>query len=423
VARFRPFRGIRFSGDKTDGFDRVVAPPYDVISPERRDELYESSPFNVTRLILNPAGHAEAARLWRAWQSQGALRRDDEPVFYLYRQDFECDGPKSRVGILGALYLEPFATGVVRPHERTFAHHKRDRLELTKQVEANLSPIFGLYSNRDFDPTPDGGWDAKADVDVVHEGVRNRLRVVRDAAHVAAISDAVAGRTVFIADGHHRYETALNYWNETHSDQPLAPDGGPDDEREPAAHVMAFLGRFEDPGMLILPTHRELVSSGGADLAAFAKELERRFEVRRFPRTREGRAKLLASLSETPHERNAFGLALRAQTDYLLLRARPGASVAETFVSGLDVSVLHSIVLGEALTAAGAHELKLEYSHVVDRVLDRADDGVTEGAFLMRPMLADDMARACMAGELLPQKSTYFYPKLLTGLVFHTLAR
>ena len=257
----------------------------------------------------------------------------------------------------------------------------------------------------------------------MHEGVRNRLWVVRDPSRVAAISDAVAGRTVFIADGHHRYETALNYWGETHPDQPLEPSGGPDDEREPAAHVMAFLGRFEDPGMLILPTHRELVSSGGADLRAFVKELESRFEVERLPKTGEGRAQLIASLSKTPHERNAFAVTLRSQTDYLLLRARPGAKAADTFVSGLDVSVLHSVVLGEALTAAGAKEVKLEYSHVVDRVLDRADEGVTEGAFLMRPMLADDMAQACMAGELLPQKSTYFYPKLLTGLVFHTLAR
>ena len=311
----------------------------------------------------------------------------------------------------------------MRPHERTFAHHKRDRLDLTKQVQANLSPIFGLYSNREFDPTPDGGWNAKADIDVVHEGVRNRLWVFRDPARVAAIGDAVAGRTLFIADGHHRYETALNYWAETHPDRPLEATGGPDDEREPAAHVMAFLARFEDPGMLILPTHRELVSSGGADMAAFVKELERRFEVQRLPKTRDGRATLLASLNETPYERNAFGVALHSQPDYLLLRARPGAKAADTFVSGLDVSVLHSEILGEALTAAGAHEVKLEYSHVVDRVLDRADDGLTEGALLMRPMRADDMAQSCMAGELLPQKSTYFYPKLLTGLVFHTLAR
>jgi uncharacterized protein (DUF1015 family) len=351
------------------------------------------------------------------------LRRDERPAFYLYRQDFECEGARSRVGIIGAMHLEPFTTGVVRPHERTFSHHKRDRLELTKQVRANLSPIFGLYSNAAFDPKPDGGWGTAADVDVIHEGVRNRLWVVRDAQRLEEITDAVAGHTVFIADGHHRYETALNYWSETHPNSSLEARGGPNDDQAPAAHVMAFLARFEDPGMLILPTHRELVGAGGADIAAFVNELERRFEVQRFPKSRGGREALLASLAEAPNARNTFGVALRAVSEYLLLRARPQGRGQSSFVAGLDVSVLHSVVLGDALEAAGGREPKLEYSHVVDRVLDRADDGLTDGAFLLRPMLANDMAQACMEGELLPQKSTYFYPKLLTGLVFHTLER
>jgi len=421
VARFRPFRAIRFAADKTDGYECVVAPPYDVISAERRDELYASSPFNVTRLILNPDGHAEAARLWWAWLSEGTLRREREPAFYVYRQDFECEGARSRVGVIGAMHLEPFASGIVRPHERTFAHHKRDRLDLTKQVKANLSPVFGLYSHPGFAPVPEGGWSTVSDVDVMHEGVRNRMWVVRAKEAVAAISDAVAGRTIFIADGHHRYETALNYWAETRPGTALEPAGGPDDDHEPAAHVLAFLACFEDPGMLILPTHRELVSSGGVDVAAFVAALEQRFEIERFEKSRAGRSRLLASLAEAPRERNTFAVALRDLGTYLLLRARSGTTSATSFVAGLDVSVLHSVVLSEALAAAGAHEPKLEYSHVVDRVLDRADDGLTEGAFLLRPMVAEEMARACMAGELLPQKSTYFYPKLLTGLVFHTL--
>ena len=145
MARFRPFRGIRYTTEKAGVFDDLVAPPYDVISPEARDALYDKGPYNVTRLILNRDGHVAAGNLYRQWLEDSVLARDEAPSFYLYCQDFECDGPKRRTGVIGALRLEPFSTGVVRPHERTFSHHKRDRLDLTEQARANLSPIFGMY--------------------------------------------------------------------------------------------------------------------------------------------------------------------------------------------------------------------------------------------------------------------------------------
>jgi uncharacterized protein (DUF1015 family) len=421
LARFRPFRGIRFQDGKVGGLDRVVAPPYDVISPAKRDELYRGSAHNVTRLILNPEGHTEAARQFRAWLSDGTLVRDDAPSFYVYRQDFDCDGAKSRVGVIGAMHLEPFSTGVVRPHERTFAHHKQDRLELTRAVKSNLSAIFGLYSNAEFDPVPQGGWDSRPDVDVVHEEVRNRMWRVSARERVEAIAAAVAERTVFIADGHHRYETALNYYAELHPEHPLQPAGGASDEEDPAAHVMTFLARFEDPGMIILPTHRELVSSGGADHRAFVAALERRFDVERIARTAAGRRRFTETLAASGDTTNVIGVVLRDVGEYLLLRGKRDGAPATSFVAGLDVSVVHASVIDDALARAGGRDPKLEYSHASASVLQRIENGELEGAFLLRPMRAEDMAEACMAGELLPHKSTYFYPKLLTGLVFHSL--
>ena len=422
MARFRPFRGVRFSPDAIGTFDGVVAPPYDVISAEARDELYEASPYNVTRLILNVEGHAAAGRTYREWRRRGVLVREESPAFYLYRQDFDREGQKSRVGVVGAMYLEPFSTGVVRPHEQTFAHHKKDRLELTAQVEANLSPIFGLYSNPEFDPRPDSGWEEAPAIDVLHDGIRNRMWPVRKRERIEEITEAVAGRTVFIADGHHRYETALNYYAERNPSLPLAAEGGPTDDEAPTAHVMAFLARFEDPGMLILPTHRELISSHGAIHDQLVEALSREFDVQPIERSAAGRQRLLALLAESNGSVNAFGVALRDASSYLFLSKKVADGKESSLVAKVDVAVLHTAILQRLVPSAGGRDVKLEYSSSASTVLDRVDHGMIEGAFLLRPMRAEQMAEVCMAGELLPHKTTYFYPKLLTGLVFHSLA-
>jgi len=401
--------------------DAVVAPPYDVISPDARDALYRSSPFNVTRLILNPEGHEAAGVQYRAWRERGVLRADERPAFYLYSQEFDADGPKRRVGVIGAMYLEPFTTGVVRPHERTFSHHKKDRLELTTQVQANLSPIFGLYSNPDFIPAPEGGWSEPPLFDVVHEGVRNRLWAITSAESVSAITEAVRGRTVFIADGHHRYETALNYFAQERPGATLAASDGPDDAAEPAAHVMAFLAAFEDPGMVILPTHRELLSLGGATPESFVAKLSEVFSIERVPATADGRDRLSAHLRNDDNAINVFGLALHGSAEYLLLRRSVDAVTSP--VRRLDVAVLQDLVLERIAGSMSATGAEVAYSPDTAAVLERVRAGKTVGALLMRPTRADQLAEVCMAGELMPQKSTYFYPKLLTGLVFHALAR
>jgi uncharacterized protein (DUF1015 family) len=424
LARFRPFRGIRYAASRVGPLDPIVAPPYDVISPAGRDRLIAASPYSVVRLILNPEGHGEAAAQYRRWLAEGVLAYEDRPAFYLYSQDFESNGPRRRDGVVGALHLEPFSTGVVRRHERTFAHHKRDRLELTQQVRTNLSPIFGLFSNPSFSPSPERGWDAPADIDVIHEGVRSRVWVLRDPGVLRAITEAVEERTVFIADGHHRYETALSYHESLHGAGAL-PTGrdAPDDATAPDAHVLAFLGAFEDPGMVILPTHREIVGTGGASLESFAREIEKRFRVEKVEPGADGAAAALAKLAAISYDENAFVLALRGQNSHWILRRPAAPSSAGALTDALDVGVLHSVVLGDALRAAGGKDPEIAYSPDPAPLFERVAAGRSEAALFMRPMLATQMEAACLAGELLPQKSTYFYPKLLTGLVFHSLER
>ncbi len=419
MARFRPFRGIRFDPGKVGDFAKVVAPPYDVIGRRARDRLFESGPYNVTRLILHPEGHERAGEQFRRWLAEGVLVREEVPAFYLYRQDFELEGKRSRVGVIGALHLEPFDRGVVRPHEQTFDQHKRDRLELTTEVKANLSPIFGLYSHDSFEPEPDGGWSEPPVIDVEHEGVRNRLWVIRDPNNVERIRQALAGRTVFIADGHHRYETALNYFAALNPGKELPlGDDAPSDDEQPAAHVMAFLGRIEDPGMVVLPTHRIALSLGSADVARYERAITAAFETEFATRSSSGRSGALAWLEQQPRTVNAFVVGLASRREYLLLR-RPRPSGGGR-AARLDVAVLHRVLLGEMLGQAGG-QAQLSYSADTEETFDALEQGKAEAIFVLRATSPEEMADVCLAGELLPQKSTFFYPKLLTGLVFHSL--
>ncbi len=422
MARFRPFRGLRYSESAVGAMSEVVAPPYDVISPEQRDRLDASSPFNVVKLILNSSGHDAAARYFTQWREQGVLWREEQPAFYLYAQEFEAGGPRRRVGVLGALHLEPFSSGVVLRHETTFEHHKKDRLDLTSKVKANLSPIFGTFSNPDFHPCPDGGWDEQALVDVFHQGVRHMMWALRDPERIEEVRQALAGRQVFIADGHHRYETALNYHRQIHGVDPPGGDDAPGDDKAPTAHVLAFLAAFEDPGMLILPTHRELLDSGGLDHRRFEQLLGEDFELGAYAKSEAGRGELLAALAACREDENGFAIALSGLDHYLLAKKAVDQKAAATSpLAALDVKVLHEQLLGSLLRCAGGGEVKLAYSIEPLPLLDRVDAGTLEGAFLMNATRAEQMAAVCKAGELMPQKSTYFYPKLLSGLLFHCL--
>jgi hypothetical protein len=245
VARFRPFRGIRFSAGKSTARPSRRA-AYDVISPDKRDELYRgSAPQRHTADPQSRRSRPKQRASFAAWVDDGTLERDDSPSFYVYRQDFACDGAKSRVGVIGAMHLEPFSTGVVRPHERTFAHHKQDRLELTRQVKANLSAIFGLYSNASSTRrrTADGKrrptWTSCTRTCATGCGASPPRPCRRDRSRGGGTNRVHRRRAPPLRDRAQLLRRAA-------SGSPAGPTGGPDDDDEPAAHVMTFLARFED---------------------------------------------------------------------------------------------------------------------------------------------------------------------------------
>ncbi len=405
--------------------DDVLAPPYDVIDDAERDELYERGEHNAVRLILSKEAdrYAAAGRDFAAWREGNVLVRDTEPSYYFYAQEFAMlDGsPRERSGILASVQLEPFAAGNIMPHERTFPKAKADRMKIMDACRANLSPIFGIY------PSPDmtireickeirqaEPWVDAAD----NRGGRHRVWRIFDADVVARLQSEFGKVKVFIADGHHRYETALEY-----RDKRRAAGGG---ESEAFNSILMYLCPMEESGLVILPTHR--VWRGGVGTAeSWMGKLEESFAVESLAVST---AKELQTRLEAETERGVMAVRLRGRDGAVLLRPRDWGAIEQALsevpepLRELDVTVLDAHVFGQILgldylndTEAG----RMVYTHEDERAFDSVDGGDAEAAFLLRAPRIEEVQRVCVAGEVMPQKSTYFHPKLQTGLVFHLL--
>jgi uncharacterized protein (DUF1015 family) len=424
----RPFRALRYDPAVVGELAAVVAPPYDVIDDAYRDVLYDRSPYNVIRLILGrePDRYASAAAHFATWQRDGVLARDREPALYVYRQTFRSSDGQShqRAGIIGAVRLEPFATGRIRPHERTLAAPKADRTRLLEACRANLSPIFGLYAGTeaavlDLQNRCAG---ATATVDLIDDaGIRHRLWAVADRSQIDRAAEALSAHTLYIADGHHRYETALAYRDRLAAAGGLAADA-------PANFVMMFLCSMQDPGLVVLPTHRVLAGLDGFDPQRFLERLREHFRLQEFPPTAEGETALLDRLRAAGGHGH-MGLALRGMPARYLASLTDRASVDRAaadraaVVRTLDVTMLDVLVLRGLLgveAAAASHDGRLTYVKG-DREALAAVAGGADVAFLLKATGLDEVQAVCEAGETMPEKSTYFYPKLVTGLVFHLL--
>ena len=401
-----------------------MAPPYDVITPDDQRRYYEQDPRNVVRLIageVKPSDkpgenkYSRAAAFFDEWLRSGVLKREPSPCVYAYRQTFAVPGSaevRSRTGLLCVVELEPLGTGVLG-HERTHARPKADRLSLTQAVEANLSPIFALYEDR--------SGAVQAIVRAATTGTprftittddseEHAVWCLRGEAQFHALASALRQSTLFIADGHHRYETALNFRNKQRLAHPQAP---PD-----AAFnfVLMLLVASDDPGLVILPTHRLLRDLDGFDGAVLVERFRGRATVRQMS----GRTTLLEAM-EAEVAAHRIGVASAAGLWALDI---PRAAQAASPVGALDVTTLHREVLDREL---GLHEgildseLHLSYSRNAGYVLDQVERSQAQAAFLLRPPRVSDVLAVARAGEVMPQKSTYFYPKPLSGIVFNPL--
>lgn len=405
MADIRPFRALQFA-PPAGPLQRLLAPPYDVISPEERRRLLAVSPYNAVRLILPEVGYEEVATLIAAWEDEGVLARSDDPVLVAWTQTFTlADGAeRERRTLLGAVTLEPYEARVVRPHERTHSGPKEDRLRLTRAVQTNLSPVFGLY------PDAEGAtWAAAAvsgapDAEVVDsEGVVHRFWHITDPAAHAAVAEALSPRWILIADGHHRYETALAY-----RDERRAAAGADGDDGSAYNRVLMGLTALDDDGLVVLPTHRVL--------ARWVEGGEAAFDATPMADLDE----LIAALDAAPAQTPVLGLVRPGSITLLSGGAGPDATPGER----LDVAALEREVL---IPHLGADQAKLAHDGELTYVKDAREaaalvaDGRAAAVFIMRGIPKSEIAAVAEAGETMPQKSTYFYPKLLTGVAFHSL--
>jgi len=423
--RIEPFAAMVFNRARSGQFKDVIAPPYDLIDSKRRDELYARSPHNVVRLELNRENdpYAAAAATMREWSDGGILERMDRPGIYSYTQKFDLNGRRlSRHGLIARVHLEEFASGLILPHERTFPKAKEDRLRLLIATRTNISPIFGLFPAgktaltnllsevRSRPPT----------LEVVDDlGVANEVRAIDASSEITIVQNALADVRILIADGHHRYETALEYRRRRRSEAQANASAV-----EPYDYVMMTLVAFDDPGLVILPTHR-LVRELPADaVATFETRAREIFDVHSY----DDWAAMSSALAAGGQ--GALGVALQGDHALRILRLRDRNVLTNALpnapdsVRALDVSILHALVLDrifglkpEAIRAGG----NIEYTIDGKGALASVAAGKAAGAFLMNPPTVHDVERVSGSGATMPEKSTYFYPKLLTGLLMNPL--
>ena len=424
-----PFRGVRYDlAAAGGGLSALAAPPYDVISPAEQDALYEKHLANVVRLILGREDdrYAQAARLFREWLASGVLKPDDEPAFYVYHQTFEDPATgkpaPERMGLICLLKLEDYSTGRVLPHEKTLTGPKTDRLDLLRATEAQFESIYGLYS--DPDQSVQSFLREYDDRETVIErvdgliGSSHRIERLTDMNAHAVLRDLLSDTPVFIADGHHRYETALTYRDEVRRARPeLAAD-----TPIPADYILITLTAFEDEGLLVLPTHRLVRNVPLEKIAALPDALAARFTLSdSAPDTVEAE---IAAQAE--RGRVAFGVVLPPGRVHLavLHEANEAVGPGARAVARLPVTLLGNLILDDCLgidaaaVAAGGH---VSYTRDLAEAVAAVESGAAQAAFLLGRPTVQEIKEVSLAGDVMPQKSTFFFPKLLSGLVLRDL--
>jgi len=427
LAKIVPMKGLRYNSSKVD-INEVVTPPYDVIDAKGQEDFYTKNPYNVIRLELGKTfsddneeknRYTRAAAFLGEWIASGVLVNEEKPSVYLYEQEFEARGEtKVRSGFIAGVQANDYSKGEVLPHEETLPKHKADRLNLMKATLANFSPIFGLYADPDHSIETvlnKAKGNQKPDAEVTDEqGVMNRLWVVSDENAVQYVVDQMASKKVFIADGHHRYETAVNFGKE------MADQG-----KSGFDYLMICLVNLYNEGLVVFPTHRVVKNLTEFNLNSLVEKLTEDFTVEEVKGL--GLNEFIAKLEAQGENAHAFGL--YADSKYYLITLKDENRLDRVTMEGrsaawrrLDVSILHTLILEKLLGIGSqqrADESNLVYLRDDDATKAAVDNGSAQLAFFMNSTRVEEVTDIATGGEKMPQKSTFFYPKVITGMVLN----
>jgi len=439
MAEVYPFRGILYNPARITDMAEVVTPPYDVITSREQEAYYQRHANNVIRLILGKTQpgddgptdvHTRAADYFQKWMETKVLVKDEVPAFYFTSVTFTISGQRiTRFGVVGCVRLEPFEKGIVLPHERTFSKVKSERLQLMQACHTNFSPIFGLYadSNGILKCQNEVDKTQPPDLDFIDDqGLGHKLWRITDKKIQAHITSALTNQCIYIADGHHRYETALNYrdWVRDHT-----PGF---DDNHPANFVMMSLSSMKDPGMVILPAHRLLKDVPLEVADTLIDKAKTCFEIQSFS-TDAGMSEALDAFDAAlaAHaDRNAIGLFIKNRSALNVLILKNGIMkqmFADEFpdaLRDLDVTVLTRLLMMELL---GFDQNRLDdaakigYATTTQAAFQSVQEGQAEIAFILNPTKIEQVQKVSRQGLIMPRKSTYFYPKVGSGLVINPL--
>ncbi|MFH0824088.1 MAG: DUF1015 domain-containing protein [Pseudomonadota bacterium] len=436
MARIIPFEIVHYNGNCAKDMDRIITPPYDVISKEEQDGFYTAHPLNIIRVVLgrqlpddgpDDNKYTRAAAVLRDWLTDGVLVRTERPGLVVYQMEFQRPDGGTRVidGLITLVKVEDYGKGRVLPHEKTYKGPKKDQLSLLRACRAHITPIHALFSDpedvvtKEYSRFTERPPDREA-TDI--GGSVHRVWFVHDETALANIVRTFEEKSLFIADGHHRYETALAYRKEIEASG--SPAGGHE-------NVMMYLTSMSHPGLTILPAHRMIKGMENLDIGGMLQRLAPYFEIEELPfspETREETAEVLINrIGCYSQIGGKFGVAVHGEQCFRLLRIKDFTGVESLMdrtmpktLRGLDVTILREAILGHGLGIDGENaEGLVEYSPSAADAIERVRKGDVQLGFIMNPTRVDQMQAAAELGHKLPHKSTYFYPKLASGLAMN----
>jgi uncharacterized protein (DUF1015 family) len=441
MAEIIPFRGILYNPIKIDNMANVVAPPFDIISEREQLEYHESHPHNIIRLTLGKTHeddtstnnrYTRSADCFNKWLSEHIMELDKTPAFYLTAMEFPFENREvTRYGLIALVGLEPFKKGVVLPHERTFSNIRSERLELMKACKANLSAIFSLYSdnkNQILSTLKDAIFNKTPDLDFIdYNSHKHRLWRITDKAVHRYVSEALKDKLIFIADGHHRYETALNFREWLSTNDPNF------NSSHPANYVMMYLCSMEDSGLIILPAHRMFNKVHASARGTLISKAAEYFEIAVYPykgtRSEEARDEFIAALKSN-NSKNCIGVFMKDRPELYLLTLKPGVmermfgDKLPEVLRNIDVTVLTRLILMELLGFDQDrldNEKLIAYSSIAEDAIDAVAAGRHDITFILNPTKIQQVRKIAEAGLIMPRKATYFFPKVITGQVLNKL--